>query len=778
MRFVKLFIYKQLSWLYALYFTPSKSSTERKTKFRINLITVLSVFTLLVILWLSSYEGDLETPISNDLAIALALNFLIILILVLLVILSKRLWQLYFEYKQSKASSTLQSKLVLSFLAMTLTPTILMFMVASGLLSETVDKWINDKIGDTMGLSLKIADRVDSMLVEKSESLLKFLTTKLAKDYSSLEQTNNDLEALLHSKLEEYNIDIIHVYNSSFKLISNVSKLEKPLDFDFKSGEEMIIKQLKEGSIARDIVELDRGIFAITVADVKSTGSLPAKAYIMVIQELDEELFSEIQNILHVFTNYKQLLLQKDIIKATYYLTLAIVGLVIILAAILVGIQLSNGIVIPLRRLSAATKLVAQGNLSVRIEQVRGNDEVGQLVTAFNVMTEDLAESEVKIKNAHNNLVDSNIELEHANRYVETVLNNIGAGVISVDKRGVITTINKSAGIILNIDPVSVKDQRYNKVLDENSLRIARLVFKDVRLAKKARIEKDAKLTINGRVKTLKIIASLLLDDHGHYSGAVLVLDDLTELITARRAEAIKDLSRVLAHEIKNPLTPIQLNAQRMKLKFENQSPDFPKVFHDATNTIIQEVAALKLLVEKFSDLAKATDQPGIENETETSEKKVAPLSFINIARKPSMLHDVIWDVINLYKDIDKNIKVKTNFDSNITMVKLDVEQFKRALINIIENAFDSMKGLEGVITIQTKKVSKNRARIEIADQGRGILTSLRKQVFTRYFSTKPTGAGLGLAIVNDIIEDHDGQIKVLPNGQVGTIFRISIPIN
>jgi len=267
-------------------------------------------------------------------------------------------------------------------------------------------------------------------------------------------------------------------------------------------------------------------------------------------------------------------------------------------------------------------------------------------------------------------------------------------------------------------------------------------------------LEKEINLNIDGEVFIFMTNINMLFDSQENYLGMVIVLDNLTELIRAQRVAAWREVARRIAHEIKNPLTPIKLSAQRLKKKFQSKAEDMGEVLEDCTNIIIQEVDDIKKMVNEFSQFARMPTS--------------SPL--------PTNLHDIINEAIALYRGTLKDITIETEFSEKVPLLHLDPEQIKRVFINLLENAIEAMKG-HGGIFIKTKYVSDFQiVKIEVSDTGIGIPFYLREKLFMPYFSTKKQGTGLGLAIVNTIISEHNGYIRVKDNEPQGTTFVIELP--
>ncbi|HSF31943.1 MAG TPA: ATP-binding protein, partial [Candidatus Tectomicrobia bacterium] len=383
------------------------------------------------------------------------------------------------------------------------------------------------------------------------------------------------------------------------------------------------------------------------------------------------------------------------------------------------------------------------------------DDEIGWLVNSFNHMTGDLHAGKMALEKANEELKDNNQELEARRNYMETVLEHVAAGVISLDKHGRVSTLNRSAQMMLGIDAQATRGRAYRHVFSAAHLDSIRRLIKRMASSRRESIADQIQLLVGGRVLTLLVSISLLRDGDGRYLGMVLVFDDLTELIRAQKLAAWRDVAQGIAHEIKNPLTPIQLSAQRLRRKHREHSGDFDEVFDECTNTIITQVEGLKGLLDEFSTFARMPES----NPT------------------PTDLHQLLEGVLHLYRGAHRDIELTLSCDAAVAKVNLDGEQMKRALINLVENAIEAMDG-KGRVDIATSFEARHqRVCIEVRDTGAGIPPQLRDKLFLPYFTTKKGGSGLGLAIVNRIVADHSGRISVRDNTPRGSIFAIELPV-
>jgi two-component system nitrogen regulation sensor histidine kinase NtrY len=432
-------------------------------------------------------------------------------------------------------------------------------------------------------------------------------------------------------------------------------------------------------------------------------------------------------------------------IKANYLLILGFFTLLIIFMALWVALKISRGITDPIQSLAQATELVAAGNLDT-VVAIKRDDEIGLLVNSFNHMVKELKEGKETLQSAY-------LESDRRRLFIENILDNINSGVILLDTTGNILMINKRACSIIDINPEKVINKHYRELVSLiNSQELQNLVsgiegreFKPLR--------KEIRAVIGNR-KVILLVFITSLKDSQVYIGLLVVFEDLTDFIEAQKALTWQDVARKIAHEIKNPLTPIKLSTERMIKKWEQKDTDFDEVFQRSARTIIKEVDSLKRLVDEFAKFGKMPE----------------------IHKTPASIPDIVNEVINLYRDY-KGVGIAVSMPDNPPLAELDGEQFRRVLINIFDNAIQAMTQ-GGRINVSVKfEKALNKARVEIADNGPGIRDEDKEKLFLPYFSTKKTGTGLGLAIANRIIKEHGGHIRVRDNEPNGTVFTVEVPI-
>jgi len=380
---------------------------------------------------------------------------------------------------------------------------------------------------------------------------------------------------------------------------------------------------------------------------------------------------------------------------------------------------------------------------------------MGALVDSFNRMILDLKQKGAEIEETQGRLHQSNVELEQRRRYMEILLRNIGAGVLSLDRDGRIQTVNRFMELQFGIQASSVLGKSYRELFAGEAMQPARELIEEVNQSRTRHLARQISITLQQEPRNLFVRASMLEDEEGEWMGVVMVFEDHSELIRAQRAAAWREVARRIAHEIKNPLTPIQLSAQRLQKRYADRFGEDGKIFEECTNTIIRQVEGMKNLVNEFSQFARMP---------------AANLVF-------SDLNHIVREVIAFYQQAHRSTPFTFEEDPSLPRLLLDPDQIRRVLINLLDNAMDAAEQGRPIVLATRYDPFLRIVVLEVIDQGSGISKEMRERIFEPYTSTKKGGTGLGLAIVKTIVADHNGYIRVRDNKPQGTRFVLEFPI-
>lgn len=724
------------------------------------IITVVSVLLILVaITFVEVYTRNIKasSPIANYIIFYSFYNINFILLLILFFLVVRNLVKLYFERQKKVPGAKFRTKLIVSFFLLTIIPSVLLFLFARVLISQTIEYWFSFPIESSLSGALEVSENYYKNLEGRTLHFSGQLSKEISEENLLSKKRISNLRNLVNEKCKEYNLGSISVYSRNKKeLVKTIGS--KVSEDRFKKPGEKILRRAFRGKKITETKPVGKGELIIGITPIKAHGD---KTHIIgavaTSYYLPKGISENIKSINLAYKEYREKNILKRPIANNYIAMFAIVTTLIIFAAMWFGLQMAKGITGPIQQLAEGTKEIAGGNLDFHIDlepDPESQDEIGVLVNSFNQMTEELKKNKADLEEKNISLKNTNIELEQKRTYMETVLENITTGVISLDNNGNVSTINKAAENMLHVNENNIRNKHYREVFGIKHFEALREIIFQILDNNVRSLEREINLNIDGEVFTFMTNINMLFDSQGNYLGMVIVLDNLTELIRAQRVAAWREVARRIAHEIKNPLTPIKLSAQRLKKKFQSKAEDMGEVLEDCTNTIIQEVDDLKKMVNEFSQFARMpTSSPF-----------------------PANLHEIINEAIALYKGTLKDITIETEFSEEVPLLHLDPEQIKRVFINLLENAIEAMKR-QGGIFIKTRYLSDFQiVRIEVSDTGVGIPFYLREKLFMPYFSTKKQGTGLGLAIVNTIISEHNGYIRVKDNEPQGTTFVIELP--
>ena len=726
----------------------SREARRRRRERKIILVTIV---VIVVLTFIMSHLSSRETiiPRFQDVLIFGLININISLVVLLIFLIVRNVVKLVYERRHGILGAKLRTKLVAAFVGLTLVPTIVLFVVAINFLSASIDNWFDIKVGSALNLSLDVAQNYQQQMAEKVKDYAKQISSDITRNKLYEKSRADYLKTLIEQRQKILKLGLIEIFldqqnekiifrDPEYPDIPSIGISDKQRD-EVRAGRQIsAIQSFAKGDFIRGIAPVYSGLSPKEVIGIVVVNDFIPKGFLdkmTVISKASDE--------------YKQFKLLKNPIKASYIIILFAVTLLIIFSATWFGFYLARGITEPIQDLAEGTRALAQGNLDYKIDVV-ADDEIGVLVDSFNRMTGDLKKSKVSLEQA-------NIDLEQRRKYMETVLRNVSAGVVAVDKEGTITTINRAAERMLGIKTEMVLHRKYEEVLGPEQMNMVKIILADMQKSGEDITEKQITINIKDRAMTLLVTMGLLIDDDGQYMGMVVVFEDITQLQRAERMAAWREVARRIAHEIKNPLTPIQLSAQRLQRKYADRLGEDESVFTECTKTIINQVDVLKNLVNEFSRFARM------------------PVS----QRTPNDLNGVVKESVVLFQDAHKAITFDVQEDAHIPRLNLDAEQIRRVMVNLLDNAVAAIDGKDGRIEVKTFYDEAGRkARVDVIDNGCGVSDTDKMRIFEPYYSTKRSGSGLGLAIVNSIISDHRGHVSVTDNTPKGTIASFELPVD
>lgn len=738
---------------------PPSDPTEGRKRRR-EWLLILALLVLVAIF--SNFESQLldlssKLPLSNTILVLALINVNILLILLFLFLVFRNLFKLILDRRSNVPGARLRSKLVVAFVSLSLIPTLLLFFVSAGFITSSIESWFNTQVETSLQEALEVAETY----YETSAANALYYAEQLAQTIRQEKLLNEEnlprLKELIKTKQQEYNLGVVEVFSSTYEELVRAANPQIPAAEFTDPGSENIREGLQGKRFTR-ITPIGKADLIRGIVPVRSNWNPEDVVAIVVVNYyVPHSLVNKMKEISSSYEQYKDTKLLKNKIKKGYVAVLLLIALVIVFLATWFGFRLAQGITVPIQELAQATSRVADGDLSVQIEQL-GDDEIGSLVKAFNQMTADLRKGQEEIRKANQDLQATYAEIDQRRRYMETVLKNVTAGVISVDKDGFISTINKSAENLLKIQPGQIVGRSFWDVVSVEHLPMVKEFLKDLKLSGKDSIRKQVTIPVQENRVTFLFNITTLRDENQEFLGTVVVFDDLTHIIKAQRMAAWREVARRIAHEIKNPLTPIQLSAQRLRRRYLDRFSEDDKVFDECTRMIVTQVDELKNLVNEFSNFARMpAGNPTLNN-----------------------LNELISETLILYQEGHKDLHFVFDPCPEIPPFSLDREQIKRVLINLFENAVSAVQETASpTITVETSyNPSLQMVTFAVIDNGCGIHPDDKPRLFEPYFSTKKTGSGLGLAIVSTIVSDHHGYIRVKDNPPQGTKFIVELPVS
>src|SRR5271165_4065433 len=694
----------------------------------------------------------LQPDTSEETLIFAALSaFIFLLFVALTFVLLRTLLRLYAERKTGVMGSRLRSRMVMGALLLSLGPVIFLFLFSYGLMNRSIEKWFSRPVEDVQYRTGVVASlMIDYAAANAQVEAERIAATQAAK--KSLE-TGNFTFVLDEFRRSEVSMQ------GGFAFALEDSRAEA----SFHAPEAWpLIHDLLPAQEAKAEKPKTFGILGKTY--VLGRAAVSANGQILVAMPLPSNYSSALRDIEQAQQQYQELRNQRRRLRRTYlgYLLLLTVG--VLFASTWLALYLSKMVTKPLLALAEATQEISRGRLDYRVD-VQVGSEIGQLVNSFNQMAADLEASRASIEASGADLADVNVQLEQRNRHIETILESIPTGVLSLDAFRNVIHMNGAVRRLLHLNPSSAMPARTLEELfpEDVTADFEHLLRKADRMATTTSQMEIVTPRVNLNVAVT--VASLdspsgAQEPMGQRMGYVVVLEDITDLLRAQKQTAWSEVARRVAHEIKNPLTPIALSAERIRRHLERGTPPDAaslKIIRNCADTIGSSVQTVRTLVDEFATLAR----------------------FPASRPLPSNINGIVESALLMFDGRLSGIRVEKFLAPDLPPVHADPDAIKRAIANLVDNAAEAMQGaLVREITISTALAAeRDCVEIVLSDTGHGVTPILKEKLFLPYFSTKKRGTGLGLAIVSRIIEDHHGSIRVEENTPIGTRFIVELPV-
>ncbi len=740
---------------------PPAAELERRRRRRDVGLSLAALATFVAVIAVERRIASLPEPIPfADSLPFLFLNALSVVLIALLVYLSGRqLVKLWFERRMGALGAHLNLKFVLALFLVAAVPMAIQYWVASSLITTSINAWFGLQMDRAIDDSAEVADAYYDAWTQRALHYGRQISAQITAERMLREGQRDALVALVHEKQREYALGVIQIFPyAEQEPIATLVNPEIP-EAAFLKRESALVDGALQGH-ERTLVEPTGSETGDVIrAAVPIRSSDPARPQqvvgVVVVNHLvPHALAYKVGQIRDAVAEYRRVKPLTGHIAGVYQLVLLLFSLVTVLFALWWGLRMAKGVTGPIRALAEGTAKVAKGDLDVVIAET-SDDEIGFLVRSFNRMTRDLREARTRID-------VSSAELERRRGTMEIVLRNVDAGLVSLDAEGRVTTINRAAERLLGVpSALAPLGKKLEEVVQRPEL-LATLRELEARAQPGSResVRRQTLAASGAETQTLSVTLSRMHDEEGRPLGSVVVVDDYTREVRAQRMAAWREVARRIAHEVKNPLTPIQLSAQRLRRRFRERvagEGEDARVFDECVDTITSQVESMKVLVDEFSQFAR--------------------LPAVN--PRPGDLDALVQEAIASYADAP-GVRFETRLDGTLPRVDFDREQLRRVLGNLIKNACDSVRdsGREGVVSVGTVHDAEvQTVRIEVADNGVGIAEQDRRHIFEPYFSTKSHGTGLGLAIVARIVADHHGYVRAHANRPHGARFVVELPV-
>jgi two-component system nitrogen regulation sensor histidine kinase NtrY len=694
-------------------------------------------------------------------------------LLILATVLGRNLIKLYFERKSGQVGSGFKTKMVRTFVALSLLPALLLFFLANRLIESSIEQWFSAPAEQMLGYSRSMAFQYYDETEQRNSRFAAQIAASILPEEVSNPESHPRLEQKLAEQLHRYDLGAIQVFGPRGGFVAGAGRRKDP-ETHRAEVRDLIAQTLagragfevKRSTPGDALKELAWATAALRTHEGNMFGAVLTEIAI------PQSMNFKANSVMEAYRAYAQLQSEKQKLRFNFFLVLALSTLLIVFAFSWFAMYLAKRITTPIQALAEGAAAVAVGDLDYRVE-CEAFDELESLVVSFNRMTGELKENKAHIEAAQASLKQSMVELDNRRRYIETILQTIATGVMSLDSGYRIRTMNRAAYQMLQVQPAA-GDVPLEEVVRGSAGETLKVLLR--KSAVLGPVVRNIELNLPGKTLHLATTATPLLDGTGQQTGWVVVLDDVTELLRMEKLSAWQEVARRLAHEIKNPLTPIQLSAERMMRRYRQLLPaadvestrlgswqeafaSFDNLMEECVRTITQEAHSLKNLVDEFSRFARLP-QARLED---------------------ADIHRVLENTLNLYNGRIQDVRLQKEFSPDVPTLRLDPEQMKRVFINIFDNALEAMAESPNpkILHIRTScNTPQCSVRVEVSDTGRGFPKEYQDSLFLPYFSTRNGGTGLGLAIVRQIISEHYGQIRAEPSSPLGTRIIIDLPLS
>ncbi|HEX9646320.1 MAG TPA: PAS domain-containing sensor histidine kinase [Alphaproteobacteria bacterium] len=707
---------------------PLRPSVTRRLAIAVAIAAgIFGIATYVLLTGSMSPDGGTVTTV------LIMLNIDLVLLLLLGALVAWHLVRLWIERRQGSVGSRLHARIVAMFSLVAVAPAIVVAVFSATFFNLGIQTWFNDRVRTALDRSLAVSEAYLKDHREFIRADILSMVATLNRQDSAVLGSPEELNRLLDAMAGERSLSEAIIVRGDGKILAR-SRLSFVLEFDPIAN--AALQRAAEGELV--IMTSDESDRIRALARIDGM----VGAFLYVGRFVDAEVLNHMVRLSSAVSDYKALEARRSGIQITFTLLYVVVALLLLLAAVWIGLVFTNRLIRPISALVGATERVRAGDLSVRVAEGHVGDEIAALSRAFNRMTGQLESQRTE-------LIEANTQIDNRRRFTEAVLYGVSAGVLGLDRDGRIFLPNQTALDLLAVSADSLVGQPLERAVPEMADLMA-----DLRAGSAGHVQDKVSIIRDNRAREL-LVRIGAQRTHGRITGYVVTFDDITDLVHAQRAAAWADVARRIAHEIKNPLTPIQLSAERLRRKYRARLGEGEQVFSDCVDTIVRQVGAIRGMVDEFSAFARMPAPVLVEAD----------------------LTGIVAAAVALQRHAHPEIGFEVEAPVPPVALHCDAAQVGQAMTNMLQNAIDAIDGRAanaaalppGRVAVRIDASSAERLTVAIEDNGRGLPQDLeqRSRLTEPYVTTRERGTGLGLAIVKKIMEDHGGEVQ-LTDGSMG----------
>jgi two-component system, NtrC family, nitrogen regulation sensor histidine kinase NtrY len=694
-------------------------------------LAIMFVFSFLVYVQTHLPFFKKFLPVGENKPVIVILNINLLLILLLMFLVIRIVIKSTVERRMGVWGSGLKTKLTLSMLSVSVISSFGLFVLATWFYYGGMDKWFSQKIEDTVDSAMELSEFYYQDIFERYERLGLTLAKQI--EEKGLMTRDKQLAETIKKQAAAHSLDYLAVYDMNGRPITIFSSLQEQITQKIPPQLSTVIREKKA------IIPLRHGE-AIIIGTVLKNPQGHAVGMLFLGDFMSIKGTQGIKQIAATYEQFKKARPLKKMVKYGFTIPLFLVTILSVFLAVWVGVKMSNEITVPLERVKEGASIIAKGRFDINLED-KGKDEIGTLVAAFNTMAREL-----KI---------TKDEIEEKRKYMEVILDNVGTGIITTDEKGTVLLLNRAARQILGIGEKDWMGKPLKAIVGEDFKNIIRSFLGEMKDGVEGSVVKELRITVQDKTVYTRTSLTPLWDEAGKKTGYIATFDDITYIVTAEKLATWREIAKKLTHEIKNPLTPIRLSAERIRRRLLPHSEGKEKeVLEETTSVILNASEDIKDIVNELTRFTHTSPSFSVED-----------------------LNVIIQETMTSYRNLYQNIAFRLEM-SDIPKFRISRDEIRRAIVNLITNSVKAIDQDQGTITVSTRHdMERGTAVIEISDTGPGIPEEDRAKVFDPYFSKSGDGLGLGLAIVQSIVLEHNGNVYAKENPPRGVRMIIELPV-